>query len=518
MRLTELTIHNFRSHEDLAVSLSARTIVRGQNAYGKSSLGEAIIWCLYGTDVDGTSKQDDRLMRRGASEMEVTLDCVKDDGQSVRITRSRDKGQVLQVGGKRQGAQQKVEAWFGTLPEFLTMFTPGYFSALEPKSARTVLARCLPILCKEDVIRRLQPDHRDILATHRYPMVDGVESLDFILEKTRREIRNCEDEQVRLEGEIRGLESVLTQDAPIAPTPLITRARQSEKDRLQAIVDAKVIDAATKEAQIATLGIQRASLRTAYEACKAQWQTVEANCAACGQSLQPDRMQTLRDTVEVKNDALRQQMDELIAQGNAVKAKLERLQHTTTTTDKPDALTQATLAQFSLDEQKDRRASAEYEAKREVRKQAQSRVKEAKQALALEAVRVKELKTRLQALEEYRFEYIRMQHEALHERFTHVRIDLVDANRETGEVRSVFRILWKGRPYRTLSQSEKIRCDVEIGRVMAAAREETMPVFVDNAESVQRLFGEAFSGQVIAAYVDQCELRIESLDDVRASA
>ena len=42
---------------------------------------------------------------------------------------------------------------------------------------------------------------------------------------------------------------------------------------------------------------------------------------------------------------------------------------------------------------------------------------------------------------------------------------------------------------------------------------EPMPVFVDDAEGVQRLFDEQFAGQVIAAYVFDSELIVKSYDE-----
>ena len=93
----------------------------------------------------------------------------------------------------------------------------------------------------------------------------------------------------------------------------------------------------------------------------------------------------------------------------------------------------------------------------------------------------------------------------------------MDVNKETGEVRETFRIEWKGRPYRLLSYSEKIRCDIEIGRALAQAKGEAMPVYVDNAESVQRLMDETFSGQVITAYVADGPLTVSKMPEAQGA-
>lgn len=515
MKFTKLTLRNFRIHKEFALMLTARTVIRGKNEEGKSSLCEAMVWCLYGTDVFGISKQDHEIKRTDAKDMEVTLTGIADNGQTITVTRSRDKSQVLLFNGVRKGAQENIEKIFGTLPEFLTMFTPGYFSQLEPKEARTVLARCLPTINREDVIARLNPDHQSALSVKRFPMIGGVESMDFLLEKTRREIRDLETELTRLDGEIRGIDGIMNEADPVEPVRKITPERRIEHHKMQKIAEEETVRFASRDANLAALRSQLVNLRTAYDSCKAQWQQkMDVNCVSCGQRLPLEKVESIRVKAEANNAKLRKQMDEHIAKGNRVKQ--ERMALEGVDVSKPDAMTQARLAQFQLDEEADRRAATEYAVKRAMLDRAKARSGDARQTRASEEKRIVELRLRIQALDEYRFEYTRMQNERLNANFTHVRIDLVDANRETGEIRSVFRIHHKGRWYRALSKSAKIRCDIEIGRVIALARGEKMPVFIDNSESVQDLFGEAFSGQVIAAYVDQGLLKVETLDGEQA--
>lgn len=518
MHLTELTLHNFRTHSDLTVSLSRRTVIRGHNATGKSSLAEAIVWCLYGTDKSGASKQDEQLILDSKKEMSVSLTGVTDDGQIVKITRTKEKSQVVQVGGKRQGAQQKIEDWFGSLPEFLTMFWPGYFSFLEPKAARAVLARCSPVLTKEEVLQALSKNHRDILSGDQYPMVDGLLSLDYLLSKTRHDLRQSEDEQVRLEGEICALQGVLTKEIEPKPVRYLTPERVQENAQLEAKVDAALQAAATSQARLSTLEAKRSSLKATYDACRSQWQKVIDACPTCHQKLSVRQLAEMRQGAQAKNARLRRQMNDLIGQGQLLKEQIAKLTSESAASPDVDALTKAKLAQYKIDEDRDRRAQATYAAECQVRMRAQTRIKEAQHMHDKAKMRSAHFARLVDALIAYRLKYILLQHDRLQAAFTDVSIELTDANRETGEIRQVFRILFKGRAYRMLSQSEKIRCDLEIARVIARAKKETMPVFVDNAESIEHLFGEVFFGQVIATYVADCPLTIERLEETKVSA
>lgn len=70
---------------------------------------------------------------------------------------------------------------------------------------------------------------------------------------------------------------------------------------------------------------------------------------------------------------------------------------------------------------------------------------------------------------------------------------------KTGELRSDFQIIYKNRPYRVLSNSEKIRCILEIISLLNNRSPFTYPIFLDNLESVTHLTPP--NTQVITAMV-----------------
>ena len=70
---------------------------------------------------------------------------------------------------------------------------------------------------------------------------------------------------------------------------------------------------------------------------------------------------------------------------------------------------------------------------------------------------------------------------------------------KNGELRSDFQITYKNRPYRVLSNSEKVRCVLEIIAMINKYTQNDYPIFLDNLESVTQL--EAPETQVITATV-----------------
>lgn len=83
--LNEITIKNFLSHEDTKIHLEQveKLLIDGRSGSGKSSIAEAIVWCLYGK---GRS-ENRNLVRRGSKSASVSLKLI-DGLTGTIITRS----------------------------------------------------------------------------------------------------------------------------------------------------------------------------------------------------------------------------------------------------------------------------------------------------------------------------------------------------------------------------------------------------------------------------------------------
>ncbi|WP_249646202.1 AAA family ATPase [Lysinibacillus sp. D3C2_S12] len=53
IKFNQLNLQNFKSHKDLVVKFGDMTKILADNAKGKSSIGEAITFLLYGTALVG---------------------------------------------------------------------------------------------------------------------------------------------------------------------------------------------------------------------------------------------------------------------------------------------------------------------------------------------------------------------------------------------------------------------------------------------------------------------------------
>ncbi|WP_029421723.1 AAA family ATPase [Alicyclobacillus macrosporangiidus] len=513
MKLQSLVLENFRCFERAEFTFGDVTTVHGHNGAGKSTLAEAVVWCLWGTNIYGKAKQDESLMRLGAKSMAVTATfLLKSHKRPVTISRTRvgSKGSVQLVNGKKPNPGQ-IEGWFGTVQEFLSIFFPGYFSSLEPKDAKTVLSRCVPDVTKDEVLARMSPDNAALLANDHFVM--GLDSVDYAAQRLRQEIKACEDNVMRLEGQRSVYLAAIEKGVP---KPFVSQVTDEERQRYEAAkrdLIKRETEAEHRQQRLKELRERRESLGRTYRALRDSLPQVDTHCHTCGQPLPPDKAEQIRQKVAKKRKAVEEELAEVLQQGYQVKAEIEQLE-ALPQQDAPNP----ELVRFVQDVEKrlqdEHFLEVAYATNVRLYEQARANIEQVRVEIESERQRLDGLQRKLKALQEFRFEYLRAQHDKLNGLFEHVRIHLTDANKETGEIRETFRIEWKGRPYRLLSFSEKVRCDLEIGRVLAQAKGEPMPVYVDNAESVQRLFDETFGGQVIAAYVADSPLQVEIVSDV----
>jgi DNA repair exonuclease SbcCD ATPase subunit len=97
MKVRRIDLQNFRNFELASFDLGDRVAIVGPNGVGKSTLVDAVAWCLTGRcrGVDGRGVGQKDLIRSGADDMEVTLDV--DGLGTVTRTLSRHGSMISSV-------------------------------------------------------------------------------------------------------------------------------------------------------------------------------------------------------------------------------------------------------------------------------------------------------------------------------------------------------------------------------------------------------------------------------------
>jgi DNA repair exonuclease SbcCD ATPase subunit len=200
MRIKRVSVNNFMSIEKIDIDLSKEglNLVLGKNSdskqfdsngSGKSSLFDAIVWCMYGEILRNVNV--DKLVRNGEKELTVSVTLDPEDGSSlVDITRIRKLGKktellVMEESGPMfpstniLGMQETLNKWLGL--DFKTFTNSVYFG--KGLSQFFMVA--------DDTTRK------DILEA-----ILQLTDFDAVLTKLKTKQRTLENDKIRIEGEI----------------------------------------------------------------------------------------------------------------------------------------------------------------------------------------------------------------------------------------------------------------------------------------------------------------------------
>jgi DNA repair exonuclease SbcCD ATPase subunit len=165
MRIENLTLNNFRSHESTELQLDRLNFIVGTNAAGKSSIAMAIEWLLTGicavTDEGGKGAED--LIRKGAIAGSASASMVH-FAQSFRVGREKS-GSGSQLGVNLAG--KKTSEFIGPMAKewmqknlppaqvLSAVLNSGRFLDLDPKDQKKLLSQVLAddgIPVPEDIV------------------------------------------------------------------------------------------------------------------------------------------------------------------------------------------------------------------------------------------------------------------------------------------------------------------------------------------------------------------------------
>lgn len=121
MKLASIALKNFRRHRDSQLALAPLTVICGKNDQGKSTVGEALVWCLTGRarDTDKRGAGADTIITNGEESMGVRL-LGERDGVDFVATRQKLRGQNAKLTGIPEFDADLVQAVLES-PHFLSL-------------------------------------------------------------------------------------------------------------------------------------------------------------------------------------------------------------------------------------------------------------------------------------------------------------------------------------------------------------------------------------------------------------
>lgn len=492
IRFERLSVSNFKNHKSLTVEIKDITNISGRNGAGKSTIGEAITWCLYGVDSVGTKIDPTPIGEEVPENIAVDLLIAVEEVPTL-LTRSLVKGKakyyINDVPKKAKEYDQLVEGLFNK-NLFLSLFNPNYFSSQHWQEQRSQLLQYVSEPLNKEVLEAISKTG----AKHLEPVLKKL-SLDDI-EASYKELFKKNDKLVE-----RAAERVITLQEQLDKYLKVHDANQDPeqiKKQIDEIVSKRnslddewnkqrglSVKRGTTMAAIDGVRTQIENLKKLIESKKTQ--PVFEDCHTCGQRLTEEALEKVHENKKIQLKEHVEHGKQLVAQRKELQAELDAL---------PMAVEVDRRESNELDE-KIYPLKAKLEAFKRI-DQLKEEIEEA--AATKETIRKERNKAQAvtEAVKEFRTKRAELMVHKMDELFTTINVRLFE-KLKNGELRATFEIEMDGKPYSKLSTAEKIKAGLEVIEVLSQQSDVIAPTFVDNAESILKFTKP--SGQLITARV-----------------
>lgn len=472
----ELKLSAFKNHRELMLSFGEFTRITGKNGAGKSSIGEAITWLLYGVDPLGNQMNKDLSPEPTTyqfEQVEVQLLLTVDDKQLLL-------GRTLPAGKTTKYYVNEVPKKAGEFDEivnqlfdkqlFLSLFTPSYFFTQRWEEQRAQLLKYV-----------LPPSNKEVFAHLPAPQADKLaelvkkKSLNDLEAQHKENRRKKDKELIAAKSRTKTLEDQI-QSLPDVEIDIegLTK-RMTEIDSILSSLKEKQTEASVHNSRIEKLKTQLQVTKEGADKVRAEFEHIKAKpidqeCYACGQQLTDEATAALHSN---KNEAL----EELKGKYRMLSDQFDRMRN-----ELKDLNFMDTPDVRGLSEERHNIGNLLQEFTS--RQTLISMIEDAQANETLIHDSYTESVFILDAIKAFRAAEAEMMAKKLRGMFDRLTLKLFIENKGDGEQKPHFEVEMDGKPYRKLSTAEKILAGLELISVLSQQSGVAAPVFVDNAESI----------------------------------
>jgi exonuclease SbcC len=552
LKVLSITVKGFKNQmEEVTFELGDFTKITADNAQGKTTLGEAITWILHGSNLMGNDKSDSALLNQFSEEMYGAIKFETETGLH-ELTRVKKSSVSLKLDGIKI-TQTQLEESLISRKLFLSVFNPNYFPSLSSSDGRALLIKVLPKINSEEIINSLDGQLSKVLVK------ENLSDTNSTLKKLRITLTDLEKKINFIQG---GLESKKTMlEGLIIPEAVsfdetVLNSLQAEledmgKDKPQLLDNSSYIQEKAKlDKELALLGKGETveledirELELKYASYMGQVKALDNQleeildmgnvCYTCNQPITEDHkdelccstVDKLQETKEIA-EKVKKQIEDTVSRNKAKEVQYNKEIETRRTD-----LRQKLSALASQDiEKENRKIIDEHEVKVSAKRmEVKSKINEIKSRKDASdkanyerqyALKMKEdlqkkisqdeenfkslnnikvsTNIKVLAIQAYNTKYVEVLTKSIQQHLDKVSIVIQEVSKE-GELKECFELYYEGKEYKLLSNSEKIRTGLEIGKLVMDSLNISLPTFIDNAESITEY--PTPKGQVIEASV-----------------
>lgn len=493
IQFARLQLRNFKSHKALSVNFAPILRITGTNGAGKSTIGEAITWVLYGVDPLGntlTKQLSPEPLTYEYDRVEAHLE-LSVDGKPILLSRYIEKGTMkyaINETPKQATAFKELTESLFDKSLFLSLFSPGYFFSQKWEDQRAQLLRYVTAPAQKEVLTELPKPQADKLAE-----LLKKKNLDD-LKATHADNKNRQDKAL-----IAAKERVRTLKEQLAEAPEEASGDQAQYEAELAEIDAKLAASDERRRQAGEVNRKIARLQSEREGYKARANDaaahfkelkespVEDTCDKCGQALDEHTRQAVLEHKERELSTVKGRYNELKGKFAEIGQQLAELTVIDIDPSEDQGLIRrrsAIAAAMNAAGSRDRQAGQ--------LQQAEEHEKTTHESYQ-ESVFI------LDAIKAFSAKEAEMMAEKVSGLFTTLKPQLFQTNKGDGEQKPFFELEQNGKPFRKLSRGEQAVAGLELIDVLSQQSGVICPVFLDNAESIVRYKQPA--GQLIECRV-----------------
>jgi hypothetical protein len=507
IKFIRLDLKNFAGLPSASVTYSDVTRLEGQNGEGKTTIGTAPVWTLYGTDIYG-NKYNPTPTTYEFDNMVSTL-FLSVDGSELELTREiNEKGVNLFYVNTVPVKAKEFEAAVNELFDkemFLSLYNPSYFFTQHWSKQREQILRHTTPPARSEVLTemsRTSPEQKkkDIALNPAASKLDellkkhSLDDLQKIHGGTGGQKSKLEKQHIADQSRTKTLQEQLDKLPVISPSENVG-GLQSESEQLaqqikeiqESIESAKKVNekhASVKSGHNTTMQ-QVKDARDRY--MKVFNEPIEDTCPTCQRALDEESVKAVTDTKEKRKEELRKEHADLVDKRKALEVELaaievvdvsEKWEQIRSLEQRSDELQDIINAQSNRDKlQKDIQTAKETEI---------STLASLKDSIFI-----------LDAIKAYKAKEAELQAEKVQSLFTTLQIRLFKYVKTKDEYEPDFSIQMNGKDYATLSTGEKIKAGLELTEVLFKQSELITPTFIDGiGEYTSKV---AVYGQLITA-------------------
>lgn len=548
--LKNISMYGFKNHEDLVeFELGENTDIYGDNGTGKTTIGEAIVWCLLGSDLTGNERATTRLINRKCKDVYVELK-FNFKGEDYTLIRRRKGNATTIYLNDKTVSQSDLVNFYQSKELFLSIFNPNYFPTLAPREAKPILNHVLGEIPKKIVYSHLPDYIVEVLKN------TGFTAPNLYLDNNRERLREIREEFQYWDGFIKAkqedveipelmefdsnplgkLQEQLEEinSVKIEPFHNITELLKKQNSLNIRIVELK--ESLRKLLQQQPDLISTSEIESKLNALRSNYANSNKQLKVLNNVVKCPKCSTVIDLDSNLKLDLEKQLTELEEKGTNLTEKLEgiRKQNSTKiTTHEKEKSKQINVLNSEISKLKDeiealniekleaenRKHIKEQEEKNKVQKDKLisqiNELKEQEQIVTLNNAKREELlkvqsesiasvekaKTTVLELEqekadvEKQIEYakqfndkrLQIQSQQIGKYLNKVTIQLQKINKQTGEILDDFKVLYDGKEFPVLSNSERIKAGLEVANLLINKSGLTLPIFIDNAEAITEI-------------------------------